>query len=467
MRFPITVKGDALSVGSNTARDTSRAARSGTLWGALLMSAALVAPAVAQITIPITDPANLGTDGAFSPTQSTTQFLQAAVTGTWDQAGTGVGVYDASKWAVVYKFSSVNIPAGVTVSFSNHPTGAPVVWLVNGNVTINGTINLSAASSPGAATFAQPGPGGFRGGTSTPRTGGLGPGGGQYAGGEYGNGGGFGTVGLGGAGGNVYGSADLVPLIGGSGGAAGSNYGYGWGGAGGGAILIVSTGTITLNGTIIANGSQSEANVGGIGQGGGIGGGGSGGGIRLVADVLTGSPSSALTSISNPTNASRADFVRGGAGRIRTEANTDTLPIPGNPQRSIATVGTTARLWPTAAEPKVTAVSLGTEPVPSDPRAQLVFANTDVEILGGPVPIITIDCENVPVNSTVTVRLVPAAVGGSYDVRTVTATFQSGDQTSSTWTAQMPVPLIGGGGGGSVETPLPGAYTFTVSVTLP
>ncbi|MBX9735486.1 MAG: hypothetical protein K2X32_01050, partial [Phycisphaerales bacterium] len=135
-------------------------------WLGLVVAAAVTfaaAPSHAQITIPITNQANLGTDGAFSPTQSTTQFLQAAVTGSWEQAGTGVGVYDASKWAVVYKFSSVNIPANVTVSFSNHPTGAPVVWLVNGNVTINGTVNLTGAVSPSATAFAQPGPGGFRG----------------------------------------------------------------------------------------------------------------------------------------------------------------------------------------------------------------------------------------------------------------------------------------------------------------
>ncbi|MBX9736405.1 MAG: hypothetical protein K2X32_05715, partial [Phycisphaerales bacterium] len=294
---------------------------------------------------------------------------------------------------------------------------------------------------------------------STPRTGGFGPGGGQWINSLYGTGGGFGTRGLGGSGGNVYGTADLVPLIGGSGGSAGSSIGYGWGGAGGGAILIVSTGTITLNGVIIANGSQSNANDGG----GGIGGGGSGGGIRLVADAIGGSASAQLLAVSNSAGVG-SNVVLGGAGRIRTEANTDNLPIPGNPQRSIATVGPTARLWPTAAEPKVTAVTLGTKTVPADPRGSILFANTDVEILGGPIPVLTVTCENVPVNATVTVRMVPAAVGGSYDIRTVNATFQSGNQASSTWTAQMPIPIIGSIG---TELPLPGAYTFTVSVTLP
>ncbi|MBS0198280.1 MAG: hypothetical protein JSR77_16125 [Planctomycetes bacterium] len=447
---------------STALRDMPERAFRGIRLGMLLASAALVAPATAQITIPIANPANLGTDGAFSPTQNTTVFLQAAVTGTWDQPGTGVGVYDASKWAVVYKFSSVNIPAGVTVTFSNHPSGAPVVWLVNGNVTINGTVNLNAAVAIDRSIPANPGPGGFRGGTAQPRTGGHGPGGGKYVGtSQYGQGGGFGTAGLGLAGGdNVYGTADLVPLIGGSGGAGGSDIGYGRGGAGGGAILIVSTGTITLNGTLTANGSQSNANDGG----GGVGGGGSGGGVRLVCDTLVGATNATLSALAGPPQDTPSSWTVGGLGRIRTEANVDNLPITGTPARSQAPVGPVARLWPTTAEPKVTAVTLHSEPVPTDPRASIVFAATDVEVLGSPsLPVLTITCENVPVNATLTVRAVPATF--TRDVVTATATFQSGDQTSSVWTAAVPLWLTGTPGG--IQTPIPGAYNFTVRVTLP
>lgn len=60
------------------------------------------------------------------------------------------------------------IPAGVTVTFKNHPANPPVVWLVKNSVTINGTIKLDGQKGhDGLATFpylSVPGPGGFSGG---------------------------------------------------------------------------------------------------------------------------------------------------------------------------------------------------------------------------------------------------------------------------------------------------------------
>lgn len=50
-----------------------------------------------------------GSDGTFNPASSTVVNLANAVTGTWDQPGAGAGVYDPDKWAVVFKYSSVNI----------------------------------------------------------------------------------------------------------------------------------------------------------------------------------------------------------------------------------------------------------------------------------------------------------------------------------------------------------------------
>ena len=156
-----------------------------------------------------------GSDGAFNPVANVEVDLSQTVTGTWNQAGTGTGVYDAGKWAVVFKYSSVNIPAGVIVTFKNHPSRAPVVWLVQGNVTIAGAVSLDGQDCIGgdpqglARKLAESGPGGFRGGAapcvSLPGGPGLGPGGGS------GNGatGSFG-----------YGNAGLLPIIGGSGGAA-------------------------------------------------------------------------------------------------------------------------------------------------------------------------------------------------------------------------------------------------------
>src|SRR5262245_10648902 len=75
-----------------------------------------------------------GSDGVFSPTTNTNVDLSQSATGNWNDNNTsnaGKGVYDHTKWAVVFKYSSVRIPANVTVSFNNHPSKAPVVWLVS------------------------------------------------------------------------------------------------------------------------------------------------------------------------------------------------------------------------------------------------------------------------------------------------------------------------------------------------
>ena len=84
----------------------------------------------------------------------------------------------------------------------------------------------------------------------------------------------------------IYGTASIVPLIGGSGGSANANATQGSGGAGGGAILIASSGNIFLPeplGGISAKGGN--ASFGGANEAGS----GSGGGIRLVANQVSGS----------------------------------------------------------------------------------------------------------------------------------------------------------------------------------
>lgn len=103
--------------------------------------AALGSSAFGQVVIPGAD----GSDGAFSPVASVQVDLTLADTqANWETAANpnpGEGVYDPNRWAVVYRFSSVNIPAGVTVTFRNYAARAPVVWLVSGSVTIAGTIS--------------------------------------------------------------------------------------------------------------------------------------------------------------------------------------------------------------------------------------------------------------------------------------------------------------------------------------
>ncbi len=187
----------------------------------------------------------------------------------------------------IFNFTTITIPTGVTIKLSAQNLGGPVYWLASGAVDIEGTLDLSGSPGyPPANLIAQrtpsiPGPGGFPGGvggnggpTSTyPVEAGRGPGGGItcLSGGSY--------FGVGGA---FTGNQFLVPLIGGSGG-AGDDYQDGLfgsgGGAGGGAILIASSVSITINGTITAAGGKS---------GGSYAGGGAGGAVRLAAPTIQG-----------------------------------------------------------------------------------------------------------------------------------------------------------------------------------
>lgn len=68
-----------------------------------------------------------GSDGVFNPLASVQIDLSLAATATWDTPSPvpGQGVYDPVQWAVVFKYSSITIPNGVSVSFKNHPSGAP------------------------------------------------------------------------------------------------------------------------------------------------------------------------------------------------------------------------------------------------------------------------------------------------------------------------------------------------------
>jgi hypothetical protein len=166
----------------------------------------------------------------------------------------------------VFNFTSVNIPPGVTVTFKRNATNTPVTILVAENAVIAGTIDVAGETGPASGLPGKGGLGGFDGGagglpTGTGRGGnGMGPGGGggadpayftQYGYTSYmypgGGGAGYATAGQAGSqqgrdvpagsGGSTYGSAVLLPLIGGSGGGGGAMGAsvQGGGGSGGGA----------------------------------------------------------------------------------------------------------------------------------------------------------------------------------------------------------------------------------------
>lgn len=165
----------------------------------------------------------------------------------------------------ILNYTTVNIPAGKSLKFKPNSRNTPVIMLAQGNVQIDGTIDVSAPPSPSTAVppgSRVPGPGGFYGGAVNQP--GFGPGGGA----------------AGGFGGSWVGPLSLVPIIGGSGagGYATSSFGI-VGGGGGGAITIASSTQIILTSaaSIKANGGCSFSNGGSCG---------SGGAIRLVANSI-------------------------------------------------------------------------------------------------------------------------------------------------------------------------------------
>lgn len=264
------------------------------------------------------DSGSTGADGALSPA-----------------ANSGVVEIQLPESGIL-NYTTVTIPAGVTLKFRKNSLNTPVVMLASGDVTVTGTIDVSGSHGTFTGTAAdgntaddgvpgRGGPGGFDGGRGgiTDQAGrlggsGLGPGGGKggipgadgCGSGRYykGIGGGAGHAGYGvestasasyhmtncgwsrsDAVGLPYGNAFLQPLMGGSGGGGGlggSNFGGGGGGGGGGAILLASSGTLTLSGVIKADGGGAGYAAGtGAGY---SGAGGSGGAIRLLATTISG-----------------------------------------------------------------------------------------------------------------------------------------------------------------------------------
>lgn len=393
----------------------------------VLTAAAVAAAANAAITVPGAN----GSDGAYSVASGVNTIdLSLAPTGAWDSSSpaAGKGVYDGDKWAVVFHFTSVNIGASATVVFKNNPARAPVVWLVNGDVTISGVIDLTGGNYSTADTTAnpmsEPGPGGFGGGRPTLATGaftgangaGWGPGGAQRGL----DGAGYSGPGTGATPGLAYGTANVVPLIGGSG-AGGTNIA---GAAGGGAILIAATGTITINGTIRSNGGNGAAFGGANNQAGS----GSGGAIRLVADTVAGT---------GTINALGGTAVSAGAdGRIRVEGNTVSSNLVYAPLPSAAHPANPALVWPDPSAPTVSIVSVGGFAVAAQPRGRL---NAAADVLPDILPAsetVVIQTTNVATNAQINLRVAPL----SGDATIVAATFVSGNSTSATWNATVSLP---------------------------
>ncbi len=370
----------------------------------VLSLAAFASAGHAQLTIPYAD----GSDGALNITSNTVIDLSKAGPGAWTgtSASPGNGTYDPTQWAVVFKYSSVNIATGAVVTFLNHPTHAPVVWLVNGNVEIDGELSLDGQPGQGGYGVAEPGPGGFRGGAASFAYGagsGFGPGGGAMDNpGTYSD--------------YPYGTTNIIPLIGGSGGSASlSSYGEWGGGGGGGAILIAATGSVAVNGYCHADGGYHSTYAES----------GSGGAIRIIANQVLGAGTLEAAYYGDP-------------GRIRLEANTVANTITVNPSTVGVAPANPAVIFPTTNAPTVTIVSVAGLAAPADPKA-IMSPDTgadDLAIAATSAVNIILQTKNFPTTGTVNVYIKPLNSAQSI----LTAALVSGNSSQATWQVSTVLP---------------------------
>jgi hypothetical protein len=361
----------------------------------------------------------------------------------------------------VFNFTTVNIGPNITVRFTRNVANTPVFILATGDVTINGTIDVSGEPSQNrtgnlnAIVTPRGGPGGFDGGTAA-----LGIAPNPDLGGPAGNGPGgglesvaasFGT----GAPSLVYGTSLIQPLIGGSGGAGArsrrltpflprSNGAPG--GGGGGAVLIASSGAIDLGSgpgvAITAMGGDvefmrtnpaSSSTVRGWP--------GSGGAIRLVATSLTGIRSLDARGGRYMPAGSGGGLPTPGDGRIRLESARQLLysgsTTPAFTKNDNPIFGQPIVVFPPLT-PTLRIVSIGGVALPSQPTAD---ANTpDLAIplsFTNPVAIV-VEGRNVPSGAEMEVFASPQFGGGDRVI-----------------------------GRGFLTGPMGGVKTGTISVNLP
>ena len=330
----------------------------------------------------------------------------------------------------VLNYTTVTVPAGVTVTFLRNVANTPVTLLATGDVTIAGTLSVNGNPGPSASSTgttvmqgALGGPGGFRGGNGavtggTAQSAGQGPGGGSSSYGAPTN------------------FVSLIPLFGGSGGVGGSIYPGAGGGAGGGAgaIVVASSTKITVTGSITADGGGGGL----LGTGcGGQAGHGSGGAIRLVAPLFAGSGT--VRAIGG----TASNCGVGGPGKIRVEAFSSTFsgtynPTPSNGANISTVPGPVSGASTPAlvALPTIAITSIGGVAAPSLPGGSYSLA--DVALAQGatnPVAVV-VAASNTPIIAAVKVALIPQA---SSTVTLVNATL-TGTFASSTATASVTLP---------------------------
>jgi hypothetical protein len=300
----------------------------------------------------------------------------------------------------IYNFKTILIASGSTLRLSGAVFPNPLYFLAQGTVIVYGTIDVSGQAGyvPTASTQrtgpTTPGAGGYGGGSASYGANaalpGMGPNGGTA------NVNGCFPRPMGGAGGVTV-TSFAVPLVGGSGGGGtpGSAAGVTGanGGAGGGGLLIASSVSIAVYGTITAAGG-----AGGYSSPNGSGG-GAGGTIRLVAPTITGggtlnAAGGAAGFITGPcTNA-------GANGVVRIEAFQNSYN--GQTAGMVYTASPVGLFLPSLATlPSISVTSINGIAVPASPTGS--FTVPDV-LLNSTSPLtVTIHASNIPLGTVPTI----------------------------------------------------------------
>ena len=323
----------------------------------------------------------------------------------------------------IFNFTYIKIPAGVTVKLGvKKLQNAPVYWLAQGPVEIEGTVDLSGSdghdAAPGKRAFSTPGPGGFPGGLGAAPgispTFGYGPGGSR----------------LNGYNGCFYlcniSNLFLMPLVGGSGGGgygpynASFLYGAG-GGAGGGAILIASSASVSIEGKVSSNGGMG-------GKGGADGntpyaGNGSGGAIRILAPAFSGRGTLEVKGGQN------FNFGFGDQGRIRVETTDNRFAGTITGYSRVVTLSSNVIFLPASNSiAKVRAVKVGGVSVPLSPTGSFVVP--DVAINQSGAVVVEIKASNIPLGTLVNLEIDNETLGNvSYNSTGLTGTLADSSAT--------------------------------------
>ena len=222
----------------------------------------------------------------------------------------------------------------------------------------------------------------------------------------------------------------------------GSNFKGSGGAGGGGAILIASSGTVNVTGTIYANGGTSGVSSG-TGCG-GNGGGGSGGAIRIVATTI-GSGNGTIQATGGGQGGGCAyGGGNGGNGRIRLEAEIMQRTADTNPSRSFSAPGTVfVAGLPTLSITRVAGVDAPAQPT----------GNADITLPASTPNPVTVEftTTGVPVGNTVKLTVIPSS-----SATPVSATSPALTGTTANATASVSVNLPSG----------PNVLQATVSYTV-